>query len=253
MSAPEVTTPGITLRGSYAHGDKVLFKNLELRVEPGCWTCLLGPSGIGKSTLLRLLAGLEAGGDFDGEIVTDDGLPLPGRIAYMAQSDLLPPWLNVRKAVVMGYTLRGETIDWERADALIESVGLGPHKHKRHAELSGGMRQRVALARTLMENRPVALLDEPFSALDARTRAEMQELGHGVLAGKTVLLVTHDPSEAARLGTKIHVITESGMREFEAPRAKPVRSPDDLETLQAQSALLSALRARSSQSLSAPS
>ena len=244
-----MTAPGITLRGSYAHGDKVLFENLELRVEPGCWTCLLGPSGIGKSTLLRLLAGLDAGGDFEGDIVTDDGLPLSGRIAYMAQSDLLPPWLNVRKAVVMGNKLRGENIDWECADALIESVGLSGHRHKRPHELSGGMRQRVALARTLMEDRPIALLDEPFSALDARTRAEMQELTHSALVGKTVLLVTHEPGEAARLGSRIDVMTEVGLTAFPMPAASPIRRADDIETLTAQSLLLGLLRAGSAVSV----
>jgi putative hydroxymethylpyrimidine transport system ATP-binding protein len=100
----------------------------------------------------------------------------------------------------------------------------------------------VALARTLMEDRPVILLDEPFSALDARTRAEMQELAAGLLAGRTVLLVTHDPGEAARLGHAILLMSPAGVVAAAPPQAPPVRPFDDPETLACQARLLAALR-----------
>lgn len=232
----------VSVTGSFSYQGRILFEAISLRLEPGAWTCLLGPSGVGKSTLLRLLAGLETHGRFDGTIATDDGEPLPGRVAYMAQSDLLMPWFDVTGNVTLGARLRGETPDLERARAMIAAVGLESHSHKFPRALSGGMRQRAALARTLMEDQPFVFLDEPFSALDARTRAEMQELAFGLLEGRTVLLVTHDPAEAARLGHRIVILDETGLREFPAGQSKPLRAADDRETLQLQAKLLKDLR-----------
>lgn len=234
--------PGIRFIGGCHIGGAPLFAPLELTIAPGAWTCLLGPSGVGKTTVLRLIAGLETGATFEGEIAADDGAPLSGRIAYMAQSDLLLPWLDVMGNVTLGSRLRGATPEIDRARRLINRVGLAEHAHKRPAQLSGGMRQRAALARTLMEDRPVVLLDEPFSALDARRRAEMQELAAELLAGRTVLLVTHDPGEAARLGHKIAVMTEVGLTEIAPPDAPPVRAVDDPDLLSRQGALLRLLR-----------
>jgi len=143
---------------------------------------------------------------------------------------------------MLGARLRGEQADTSRAEHLLQAVGLDVHADKKPHALSGGQRQRVALARTLMEDRAIILLDEPFSALDARTRAEMQELAFGLLEGRTVLLVTHDPGEAARLGHSILVMTESGLTEIAPPAAQPPREVDDIETLAAQAALLKRLR-----------
>ncbi len=237
--------PGVTLKGDFNHQDQVLFTGLTLKVAAGVWTCLLGPSGVGKSTLLRLLAGLKTGGRFCGTIKTDDDLPLQNRIAYMGQSDLLAPWLNIHDNIVLGARLRGEKPDVARADRLISRVGLSDHRNKRPAALSGGMRQRVALARALMEDRPFVLLDEPFAALDAKTRSEMQELAFEMLAGRTVLLVTHDPSEAARLGHHIRILTEQGLSDYAVPSSLPLRAYDAPETIQTQIALLQQLRAPS--------
>ncbi|MBY8975402.1 ATP-binding cassette domain-containing protein [Rhodobacteraceae bacterium NNCM2] len=228
----------ISLSGRFEIGGKVLFDAVELSLAEGEWTCLLGPSGSGKSTILRLIAGLETGGAFHGRL---DGAA--GQAAYMAQSDLLAPWLDVTGNVTLGARLRGEAPDLDRARNLISRVGLAGHEGKRPAELSGGMRQRAALARTLMEDRPVALLDEPFSALDAATRAQCQELAFELLEGRTVLLVTHDPAEAARLGHQVHVLGHSGLTHSMRPAGRPIRDPAEAETLAAQVALFKQVRA----------
>lgn len=242
--APMSPSPAILFRGAAYLGGEPLFGPLELEIAAGQWTCLLGPSGIGKTTVLRLIAGLDAGASFEGTISADDGQPLEGRIALMAQSDLLLPWLDVTDNVLIGHRLRGRRTDAirDRARELVASVGLSGHSGKRPAALSGGMRQRAALARTLMEDRPVILLDEPFSALDARTRAEMQELAAGLLAGRTVLLVTHDPAEAARLGHRIAVMTEGGLIHVDPPSTPPVRAHDSPEAFACQTELMNLLR-----------
>lgn len=228
---------GVTLSGKAEIGARALFSDLTLDVAPGEWTCLLGASGVGKSTLLRLIAGLETGAAFIGNIVASDKAAIDGRIAYMAQSDLLLPWATALDNVTIGARLRGDKPDRDRALALIGRVGLTDHAQKKPSALSGGERQRIALARTLMEDRPLILLDEPFSALDARTRAEMQELAAELLAGRTVLLVTHDPAEAARMGHRIYVMTSAGLEEADTPPTPPIRAIDDPETLQAQGRL----------------
>ena len=234
--------PGIHFRGSAAFGPTELFRDLDVTFEPGTWTCLLGVSGVGKSTILRLLAGLDTGADFDGAIAASDGKPLSGRIAYMAQEDLLLPWATVRDNVMLGARLRGEAADTAKAEGLIAEVGLTAHAGKKPNALSGGQRQRAALARTLMEDGQLILLDEPFSALDARTRADMQELAFRLLEGRTVLLVTHDPAEAARLAHKIVVMSEVGVEEIAPPPSTPPRALDDGAFLSAQAALLQRLR-----------
>jgi putative hydroxymethylpyrimidine transport system ATP-binding protein len=237
MTAPAVRVTG---RGEVDGGP--LFGPLDIMLPGGQWTCLLGPSGVGKSTVLRLIADLPTGVSFLGTITADDGAPLKGRVGYMAQSDLLLPWLNVTGNVELGARLRHERPDAARAAALVERVGLGPRAQRRPRTLSGGERQRAALARTLMEDRPIVLLDEPFSALDAGNRAAMQETAAELLAGRTVLLVTHDPAEAARLGHRILVMTASGVIPAEPPALPPIRPFDDPGTLACQARLLTLLR-----------
>jgi putative hydroxymethylpyrimidine transport system ATP-binding protein len=233
---------GVRMSGSFHHDGSLLFEGLAMELAAEKWTCLLGPSGVGKSTVLRLLAGLSTGGEFTGEIVADDGLGVAHRISYMAQSDLLFPWLNVRQNVMLGQRLRGDGSTARSADELIQQVGLGAHISKRPAQLSGGMRQRVALARTLMEDTPLVLLDEPFSALDARTRSEMQDLAFRVLEGKTVLFVTHDPAQAVRLSHHLYLMSESGLTEHTLELAAPIRKVSDTMVLSAQSELLVSLK-----------
>ncbi|CUH60282.1 ABC transporter ATP-binding protein [Thalassobacter stenotrophicus] len=238
---PDPAAPGIRLCGTHGIAQSVLF-DADIALGAAEWTCLLGPSGVGKSTVLRLIAGLDTGGAFDGTITASDAAPIEGRLGYMAQSDLLMPWLSVMDNVVIGAKLRGEAPDHARARSLLDRVGLRAHADKTPAALSGGMRQRAALARVLMEDRPIVLLDEPFSALDAGTRADMQELAAEVLHGKTVLLVTHDPAEAARLGHQILVMSAQEATPWPAPSTPPIRAIEAPDTLACQSALLAHLR-----------
>lgn len=236
------TAPGARLTGTVVFGGSPLFEDIELALVPGGWTCLLGPSGVGKSSILRVFAGLETGGSFRGRVTATDGRPVAGRVAFMAQTDLLAPWASVRRNVTLGARLRGERPDRARAERMITRVGLTDAADKRPAELSGGMRQRAALARTLMEDRPFVLLDEPFSALDAATRAGMQELAHELLAGRTKLLITHDPAEAARLGDRIHLLSHGGLSAPATLPTPPVRAADAPEVLEAQARLLGEMR-----------
>ncbi len=187
-----------------SYGARTILRDLSLDIPAGRTTCLLGPSGIGKSTLLRRVAGLVDG---PGGIIADDGRPLGGRIALMGQGDGLLPWLSALDNVLLGARMRQERPDRDRAQAMLARVGLPDIGAARPATLSGGMRQRVALARTLMEDRPLVLMDEPFSAVDALTRLRLQDLAAEMLAGRTVLMVTHDPWEAIRISHVITVMT----------------------------------------------
>lgn len=242
-SPPEVTLRG----GRLVYEGEVIFEDLSLTLPAARTTCLLGPSGVGKTSLLRLFAGLEA--EAEGRVEDAEGRALEGRIAYMAQQDLLMPWLSALDNVLLGARLRGERGPGleERGRALLSRVGLAGQETKRPAKLSGGMRQRVALARTLMEERALVLMDEPFAALDAITRSEMQDLAAELLAGRTLLLVTHDPLEALRLGHRVFVLSGRPARLDEpiVPPGEPPRDPGQAGLLGLQAELLQRLtRAR---------
>lgn len=188
-----------------------VFDDLNLCIDPGQWSVIVGASGCGKTSLLRALAGLlDQQTKCDGQIRTDDGLPLLGRVAYMAQQDLLLPWLSVLDNVCVAerFAPVGDSQRdlRQRATQLLQQVGLGKLVNAYPQQLSGGQRQRVALARTLMQDRPVVLMDEPFSALDAVTRHRLQNLAAQLLANKTVVLITHDPQEALRLADRLYVL-----------------------------------------------
>lgn len=178
----------------------VVLDDVSLDIAPGEFVCLLGASGCGKSTLLNLIAGLDR--PSSGQIET------PGEgSAVMFQESALMPWLTARRNVELALRLRGvpRRERHEKALVLLDSVNLADAADKRPHELSGGMRQRVALARTLAQDRPVLLMDEPFAALDAITR----DLAHEELervwrtTGRTIVFVTHNVREAARLGQRV--------------------------------------------------
>lgn len=209
-SHKSVFAPDVIVKdASLVYENKLLFEHLHLFLPKGQWTCLLGPSGIGKTTLLRLLAGLPLNAKAKADIQVSDNLPLKGRVAYMAQSDLLLPWATVLENIFIGKKLRNETIQTEdriKAQSLLDVVNLAAYANAYPATLSGGMKQRVALARTLFEDKALVLMDEPFAAIDAITKWRLQELFAQLLQQKTVLLVTHDPVEALRLGHRIHIL-----------------------------------------------
>ena len=221
---------------------KAVFQKLDFTIPPTKFVGLLGQSGIGKTSLLKIIAGLLK--PDSGKISGSDGESLNGRITYMAQQDLLFPWLNVIDNVCLGSRLRGETKDYNKACELLEQVGLSVVKNQLPETLSGGMRQRVAIARTLYEDRPVVLMDEPFSALDAVTRANIQELAFDLLQKKTVLLVTHDPSEAARLCQRILVL--NGQPAIFLPaivvEGTPPRNYEDKNRIASETALMHLLK-----------
>ncbi|SFB11392.1 putative hydroxymethylpyrimidine transport system ATP-binding protein [Poseidonocella pacifica] len=236
-------TPTLSLNGTAHIGATRIFGPLSMMAPAGAWTCLLGPSGVGKSTILRLFAGLDEGITFDGDYGASDGGPLMPRVAMMAQDDLLLPWLDVMGNVTLGARMRGERPDHTRARDILARVGLADHAAKPPSALSGGQRQRAALARTLMEDRPIVLLDEPFSALDAQTRARMQRLAGEVLRERTVLHITHDAAEAARLGDQILLMSRDRIDAIAPPEGTSPRAPDAEETLRFEAQLMRRLMA----------
>lgn len=226
---------------------QIIFRDLHLPLVAGHFTCILGPSGVGKSSLLRVLAGLtfDKHAQLDYQLSTSDHLPLQGRVALMSQQDNLLPWCSVVDNVLLGYRLRKQVTPDLRQQAmcLLQQVGLqGADLDKRVTELSGGMRQRVALVRTLLENKPIVLMDEPFSALDSVTRFKLQTLTASLLHQKTVLFITHDPLEALRLADHIYVLqgTPARLTAFKTPSMNPPRD-FNADLLQEQAALWSFL------------
>ncbi|MDE0426041.1 ABC transporter ATP-binding protein [Candidatus Poribacteria bacterium] len=184
---------------------------LNFSVDEGQFVALLGPSGCGKSTLFNIISGL---------LVPDTGeIYLNGKriygntgdFAYMQQKDLLLPWRTVLRNVLIGPEIHNELLDTAREEAQkrLAQLGLSGFENSYPMQLSGGMRQRVALVRTLLFRKKVLLLDEPFGALDAMTRTVMQSILLDIWAEdrQTVLLITHDIEEALLLADKIYVLT----------------------------------------------
>ena len=185
-----------------ASGPVRALDGLTLRVEREEIVAVVGPSGCGKTTLLELICGLTA---------ADAGTIEASPAALMAQRDLLLPWAGAADNAALALRVAGvdRAEARERAAALLRDFGLAGFERARPHELSGGMRQRVAFARTLLAGRPLLCLDEPFAALDAITRAEMQDWLAGTLATdpRTVVMVTHDVEEAIVLGDRVVVLS----------------------------------------------
>lgn len=236
-------SPAVLVRhASLRYQDKILFDELSFHLAAGKTTCLLGRSGVGKSRFLQLIAGLNSA---SAHITTCDQKGLVGRLAYMPQADTLLPWLTILNNAVLGHRLRRGHKPYAQARELLTQLGLGDTLNKYPAQLSGGMQQRVALARVLLENRPVVLMDEPFSALDALTRHQLQDLTAQALKDRTVLLVTHDPLEALRLGHHIAIMSGEPAK-IDAISCElidsPPRSLNNTELLQWQAKLLHKLQ-----------
>ena len=201
MTAVELD--GVTKTFGSGRDSVTALNDVHLDIEQGEFVCLIGASGCGKSTVLNLVAGLER--------PTAGDVRVAGRVAMMFQESALFPWLTIAKNIELPMRLAGVSRNErrERAAELIRTVHLDGFGDKRPHQLSGGMRQRAALARAFAQDADVLLMDEPFGALDAMTRDVLHdELDSLVRArGLTVLFVTHNVREAARLGDRIVVMS----------------------------------------------
>lgn len=214
---------------SLGYGGTTVVQGFDLHVSPGEIVVLLGPSGGGKSTILRAVAGLlrPSGGRLEA-----DGRPIDGPSADRAlvfQDDALLPWRTARRNVELPLALRGVGRRERRQQATewLERVGLAGRGDLLPGQLSGGMRQRVQLARTLAGQPRVMLMDEPFGALDAQTRAEMQKLLVTVFTehATTILFVTHDVDEALLLADRIVLLDANPARVRDVVEIENPRSP----------------------------
>lgn len=237
VTAPTSVSTAVSLRGVskvYGRGRQAVLAvdRLTLDVARGEFLCLVGASGCGKSTLLSMISGLEpvsAGG-----IEVAEG----HRPAQMFQESALLPWLSVRGNVELALRLRGVARSKREGQAreLLSTVHLADFADKRPHELSGGMRQRVALARTLAQQSPVLLMDEPFGALDAMTRDVLHDEIERIWRERdlTVVFVTHNVREAARLGDRIVLLSSRPgrlLQEYpvDIPRPRRIDSPQVAE------------------------
>jgi ABC-type nitrate/sulfonate/bicarbonate transport system ATPase subunit len=220
----------------HAFGELEVIDHVSLRVDPGEILGLVGPSGCGKSTLLELIAGLlePARGT-----ISVNGFEWPAsrlrQVALLPQRDLLLPWMSAIDNAALALRNRGESRADARAAAhpLFERFGLAGFERARPAELSGGMRQRVAFLRTLLAGKPLLLLDEPFASLDALTRAEMQEWLAGAIAAepRTLVLVTHDVEEALYLCDRVAVLSRRPARVVDELSGPAPRAPSRLDAV----------------------
>jgi NitT/TauT family transport system ATP-binding protein len=211
---------------------------MSLRVEPGAVVAVVGPSGCGKTTLLELICGLQA---------PDAGTVRSPPAALMPQRDLLLPWLGSLDNASLALRARGVPREQARKQAApwLERFGLAGFERTRPSELSGGMRQRVSFLRTLLAGKPVLALDEPFAALDAITRLQMQGWLSHVLETerRTVVLVTHDVEEAIVLGDRAVVMSPRPGRavaDLEIPLPRP-RHRTDAQVVELREQALAAL------------
>ncbi len=196
-----------------AYKAAVVFSKLSLNVYPSETAVIIGPSGCGKTTLLFLAAGLKE--PLAGTVTIDDTVVRSGdpRIGVILQNYGLFPWLSVSENVALGLKIAGvaKAERREMVEHQLENVGLSGSGEKYPKELSGGERQRVAIARTLIREPALLLMDEPFSALDAITRENLQELLIGLLSERNIitLLVTHSIEEAVFVGTSVYIMSRT--------------------------------------------
>ena len=222
----------VSIRGlGHCYAELRTIERLDLEVGENEVVGLVGPSGCGKSTLLELICGLLE--PSAGEIAVGDVATARGRLsqcAYMPQSDQLLPWYSALDNATLALRNRGlgKVAARERAGALFGRFGLAGFERAAPAELSGGMRQRVAFLRTLVSGKPLLALDEPFASLDAITRAEMQQWLAAALGAepRAVVLVTHDVEEALYLSDRVVVLSARPARVVAVLEGPRPRTPD---------------------------
>ena len=228
MSHIQISALDMIYPGKTAAQTVQALKGIDLQIEAGEFVALLGPSGCGKSTLLNLIAGFEQP-SAGALLVNGEPISRPGpERGVVLQEAALMPWLNVWDNVVFGPRVQGmKPADYEpRAEEMLRLVGLSEFRNHLPVQLSGGMRQRVGIARVLTLGSKVLLMDEPFGALDAQTRLTMQELLLKVWQQlkPTILFITHDIDEALFLADKVHVMSARPGRiqqQFSVPLARP--------------------------------
>lgn len=186
-------------------GMVVAIEDISLDIKEGEYVAIVGPSGCGKSTLLNIIGGIDTRSG--GEIEMSDNV----KIGYMLQNDCLFPWLNIIDNCLLGLKIEGSfnKDNTKYVEELLDTYGLGEFKYKYPSSLSGGMRQRVALIRTLALKPDILLLDEPFSALDYQTRLAVSDDVYNIIkdTGKTVIMITHDIAEAISMADRVVVLT----------------------------------------------
>jgi len=218
-----------------SYDGKPVVANISLELPQGGFISLVGPSGVGKTTLFNVLAGIDPpdGGNvyLNGEDITG----IPGRVGYMPQKDLLLEHRTVLDNVILPLIIRGEKkkTSREKAAAFFPQFGLDGYEKKYPCQLSGGMRQRAALLRTCMTRTTVILLDEPFSALDAITRRQMQDWYREIAANMklSTLFITHDVDEALLLSTTIYILNGKPGKLVNAIKVSPNRPEQKQEIL----------------------
>ena len=233
LASPIRPSAAVSIRGlSRSFGAQRVLDQLQLDIEAGSFVALLGRSGSGKSTLLRTLAGLDP--------VTVGTVKLPAERAVVFQEPRLVPWKRVAVNVAMG--IRSADRD-ERTARVLGEVGLTHRAQAWPVTLSGGEAQRAALARALMRDPRLLLLDEPFAALDALTRINMQRMVEQLWVARrpSVLLVTHDVDEALQLADRVLVLADGRIALDEAVTLPRPRQPDDARYAGLRRALLNAL------------
>jgi ABC-type nitrate/sulfonate/bicarbonate transport system ATPase subunit len=209
-SAPKLRVQNLGMAFKTPTGVFEALAPIALSIPPGRFVSLIGPSGCGKSTIFNIIAGLLE--PTTGRVLIDgiDATGTIGRVGYMLQKDLLLPWRTVLDNTVLGMEIQGVALREARKRALplLQRYGLSGFEYLYPTSLSGGMRQRAALLRTLLFDTDIILLDEPFGALDAQTKLQMQEWLLALWSdfGKTVIFVTHDIDEAIYLSDEVHVM-----------------------------------------------
>jgi ABC-type nitrate/sulfonate/bicarbonate transport system ATPase subunit len=208
--APKLRVDNVSMSFKTPAGVFQALAPVTLAIPPGRFVSLIGPSGCGKSTIFNIIAGLLE--PTAGRVLIDgiEATGTIGRVGYMLQKDLLLPWRTVLDNVILGMEIQGVPLREARGRALplLHRYGLSGFEHLYPSSLSGGMRQRAALLRTLLFDTDVILLDEPFGALDAQTKLQLQEWLMQLWGdfGKTVVFVTHDIDEAIFLSDEVHVM-----------------------------------------------